>query len=117
MANAFLHHDPEPIPELPADTEVDARHVAPEDVENYKKPLYTRFWGIGVSRVKYDRGDKQVSRMLPQLSKGFSFVHHAAALQFMSEIISIAREGVSSTSHSHDIVLTRTICSIPARLL
>jgi hypothetical protein len=91
IVNPLLHLDPEPIPDLPTDPEVHAKHVLPEDVVHYIKPLYTRLWGIGTGRFKYDRGGKMVSRMLPQLSKGFSFAQNATTLQFISDVTNIAR--------------------------
>ena len=118
ITNPFLHHDPEPIPELPTDIEVYARHILPEDVEQYIKPLYTRRWGIGASRVKYSRGDRKISRVLPLLSKGFSFVHYATALKFTSEIVSIAgEENVSSIWYSCETFSSHLACSIKLRLL
>jgi hypothetical protein len=118
MANPFLHHDPEPIPELPMDIEVYAKHILPADVEQYIQPLYTRRWGIGVSRVKYSRGDRMLSHLLPQLSKGFSFVHYTTALRFASEIVSIAgEENVSLIWHSCETFSSHLVCSIKLRLL
>jgi hypothetical protein len=87
------------------DIEVHARHIIPEHMEQYIQPLYTRRWGICVSRAKYSRGDSKVSRLLPQLSKGFSFVHYGTALQFASEIVSIANgEKVSLILHSRETI-------------
>ena len=105
MGNPFLRHDPEVIPELPAITKDPARHVDSWEVEFYIKPLYTRFWGISASEAEYDRGGKKVSRMLPELSKGFSLVGDAAALRFMLEVADISRvEEASSICHSCSII-------------
>jgi hypothetical protein len=98
--NPFIQHDPEPIPDLPTDIEVHTKHVVSDDVVRYIKPLYTRLWGISANNLTYDRGGEKLSRMLPQLSKGFSFVHNEMALQFISDIMKIAREeNAGSVSH------------------
>ena len=96
IKNPFLHYDPEPIPELPVDIEGHARHVTKEDVLRYIKPLYTRLWGIDARSLTYNRGSKRITRMLPQLSKGFSFVHNTTASQFMLDVINFAREEEAS---------------------
>ncbi|KIM75944.1 hypothetical protein PILCRDRAFT_659628 [Piloderma croceum F 1598] len=113
IANPFLHHDPEPIPELPMDIEVHARHITLEHMEQYIQPLYTRRWGIGVSRVKYSRGDSKISRLLPQLSKGFSFVHYATVLKFASEIMSIASE----EKHQAQVVINDNVVHVNTRTI
>jgi len=58
---------------------------------------------------------KKLSVCYPQLAKAFSFVHNEMVLQFISDIMKIAREeNAGSVSHWCDMMLTYLASASPS---